>query len=307
MRIAVAGSTGLIGSALVPALEAAGHEVVRLIRPATAGADGIEWDPEAGTLDGRDLAGIEAVINLAGRSIGSRRWSDGEMSLVESSRVESTALLARVISGMESGPSILINASAVGFYGDRPHERLDESSSPGDGFFPDVCVAWEQAAAPAVVAGLRVAFLRTGIVLSAGGGALDRILAPVGPKWLSPYRWGLGGWIGNGRNIWPWIALDDEIRAIAHLLTSNLSGPVNVTAPDPVSNKRFLKAVGSALRRPVLLPIPRFVVSLLLGRRLAKATLFDSQDVRPDVLVADGFVFRHTDVETAVADALKPL
>ena len=303
MKIAVAGSSGLIGTALVDSLIAAGHDVVRLVRPASPG-EGIAWDPFAGTLDTATLEGVDAVVNLAGRSIGDRRWTTKEKRLLTTSRVDSTRLLARALSGLDHRPGLLINASAIGIYGDRGDEAITEEAGPGEGFFPDLCRAWEEATAPAEAAGIRVVHLRTGIVLSGRGGALGRVLAPFGPSWLSPYRWGLGGWIGSGRQWWSWISIDDQVRAIVHLLTSGLSGPVNLTAPAPVTNKGFLKAVGRALRRPVWLPIPRFVLRIVLGSGLAEATLFDSQRVMPARLLDDGFRFEDADLDAALTEAL---
>ncbi|MCB2223333.1 MAG: TIGR01777 family oxidoreductase [Actinobacteria bacterium] len=305
MRVVIAGSSGLIGSALIPALEGAGHEVVRLVRPGTPG-EGIAWDPEAGTIDAAALEGADAVVNLAGRSIGARRWTAVEKALVRSSRVGATALLASTLASLQDPPRVLLNASAVGFYGDRGDAVMDEEAGPGEGFFPEVCAAWERAAAPAASAGIRVAYLRSGIVLARRGGALARVLAPFGPAWLSPYRWGLGGWIGDGRSWWPWISLRDEVRAILHLLDSTLAGPVNLAAPEPARNKDFLRAVGRALRRPVWLPIPRFVLRLVLGSDLAEATLFDSMRVVPARLAADGFAFEDTDLDAALHAALGP-
>jgi hypothetical protein len=304
MRVVVAGSSGLIGSALVPALEAAGHRVERLVRRGGAGP-GIAWDPAAGVIDAAALEGADAVVNLAGRSIGERRWDEAERQLIRDSRVEATRLLAGALAGLRRPPAVLLSASAVGFYGHRPGERLTEESAGGSGFFPELCADWEAAAAPAAEAGARVVHLRSGVVLSPGGGALARLLAPLGPRWLSPYRWGLGGWLGDGAQVWSWIALEDEVRAILHLLDSGPTGPVNLTAPEPVDNKRFVGAVGKALGRPVWLPIPRFVPRLLLGRDLADTLLFDSQAVYPQRLEADGFRFTHPQVEGALAAALR--
>lgn len=304
MRIVVAGSSGLIGSALMPALEAAGHRVERLVRRGSPGP-GIAWDPAGGSIDAAALEGADAVVNLAGRSIGERRWDDAERRLIRDSRVGATRLLAGALAGLARPPAALLNASAVGFYGHRPGERLTEESGRGFGFFPELCADWEAAAAPAAGVGVRVVSLRSGMVLSGDGGALARLLAPLGPAWLSPYRWGFGGWLGDGTQVWPWIALDDEVRAIVHLLDSALAGPVNLAAPEPVDNKRFVKAVGRALGRPVWLPIPRFVPRLILGRDLADTLLFDSQAVYPQRLEADGFRFGHPRVEEALTAALR--
>lgn len=304
MRVVIAGSSGLIGSALTRALVGRGHRVERLVRPGSADRSGIPWDPDAGRLDPAALAGAEAVVNLGGRSIGERRWDEAEQRLIRESRVGPTHLLAETLAGLARPPRVLLNASAVGFYGHRPGERLTEAAGPGDGFFPGVCRDWEAATRPAAAAGIRVVCLRSGLVLSSQGGVLGRILAPLGPRWLSPYRWGLGGWPGDGTQVWSWIALADEVRAIVHLLSSDLAGPVNLTAPDPTDAKRFLHAVGRALGRPVWLPIPRFIPRLLLGRGLADATLFDSQAVYPERLLSDGFRFTQPHLEEVLAAAL---
>ena len=224
--------------------------------------------------------------------------------LLSTWRVDATRLLSGALARLDRKPAVLINASAIGFYGDRGEEELSEGVGPGEGFFPDLCREWESATGAAGAAGIRVVSLRTGIVLSGEGGAVERLLAPFGPSWLSPYRWGLGGWIGSGRQWWSWISMRDQARAILHLLESDLSGPVNLTAPAPATNKTFLKAVGRALRRPVWLPIPRPVLSLVLGSELAKAMLFDSQRVVGARLLADGFVFADTDLDLALALAL---
>ena len=305
MRVVIAGSSGLIGSALRAALEDGGHLVDRLVRPGAAVGEGIPWDPVAGRLEAGALGGADAVVNLGGRSIGERRWDEAELTLIRESRVRPTRFLAETLAGLRRPPRVLVNASAVGIYGNRPGERLTEASRPGEGFFAEVCRDWEAAAAPAAEAGVRVVCLRSGLVLSREGGALGRLLAPLGPRWLSPYRWGLGGWLGDGSQVWSWIALEDEVRAILHLLSSDLAGPVNLTAPDPADNKRFMKAVGRALGRPVLLPIPRFVPRALLGRGLADFTLFDSQAVYPERLQAAGFRFAYPGLEGALAAALK--
>lgn len=304
MQIAVSGSTGLIGTVLVEALEEAGHRVIRMVRPTTSGQhEGISWDPASGTIDAAALDGIDAVINLSGRSIGERRWTPAEKELIRSSRVGPTRLLAETLAGLDRRPAVFLSASAVGIYGDRGDEVLDEDSGPGEGFFADVCRAWEEATAPAAEAGIRTVLLRTGIVLSGEGGALGRLLAPFGPRWLSPYRWGLGGWIGSGRQWWSWVSIEDQVRAIVHLLESPLAGPVNLAAPEPATNKTFMKAVGRALQRPVLLPIPRFVLRLVLGGELAEATLFDSQRVLPRRLQEDGLELG-TDLDGALTTAI---
>lgn len=304
MHIAITGSSGLVGPKLIPLLEAAGHTVTRVTRPGSASAPGaITWDPAAGTIDAAALEGVDAVINLNGRSIGERRWTAAEKKLVYDSRIESTRLLAKTLAGLEQKPSVLVSASAVGFYGDRGDEILTEDAPKGEGFFPDVCADWENETAPAAEAGIRVVTIRTGIVLDGDGGALGRLLAPFGPAWLSPYRWGLGGWIGNGRQWWSWISMNDALRAIVHLLTADVSGPVNIAA-DGATNKQFMKAVGRALRRPVWLPIPKFAMRIFLGSGLAQSTLFDSTRVSPDKLAASGFSFEDTDLDAVLGEEL---
>jgi uncharacterized protein (TIGR01777 family) len=304
VHVAVAGSAGLIGNALVRALEADGHRVGRMVRPASEAGGSIEWDPVTGRIDAAALEGVDAVVNLAGRSIGERRWDAEEKRLVRSSRVDSTRLLAETLASSDRMPRVLVNASAVGFYGDRGDEVLDESAPAGESFFAGVCRDWEAATAPAAAAGVRVVCIRSGIVLSERGGALGRLLAPFGPSWISPYRWGLGGWIGRGDQWWSWISLADEVRAIRHLLDSTLSGPVNLVAPAPATNREFMKAVGRALHRPVWYPIPRFVLRIVLGSGLAEATLFEGQRVVPRRLRDDGFAFTEPGLDDALAQAL---
>lgn len=304
MHVAVSGSTGLLGTALLVALQQAGHRVTRILRGSTAGDHpGIFWDPASGIIDSAGLVGVDAIVNLSGRSIGDRRWTEAEKRLIRHSRIDSTRLLAEAMAGMTRRPAVLLNASAVGYYGDRGDEVLTEDLPPGTGFFPDLCRAWEEATGPAAEAGIRVVNMRTAMVLTAAGGALGRLLVPFGPSWLSPYRWGLGGWIGKGRQWWSWVSLQDQIGAMLHLLESELAGPVNLSSPTPVSNKAFLKAVGRALRRPVWLPIPKSVLRAILGSELAEASLFGSQRVVPERLLEDGFSFRHRELEVALATA----
>ena len=302
MRLVIAGSGGMIGTALVAALETAGHRVTRLVRPGSDAA-GISWDPERGTVDAAALEGWDAVVNLAGRGIGERRWTSAEKDLVYRSRVDGTRALAAALAGLAGPPRVLVNASAVGFYGDRGEERLTAEDGPGAGFLARVCADWEAATAPAAAAGIRVVNLRTGMVLGPGG-ALARIMAPFGPAWLSPYRWGLGGWIGSGRQVISWISLRDAVRGIQHLLDSEVSGPVNLTAPEPVDNRAFMKAVGRALGRPVWLRIPGLVMRLFLGSDLARALLLDGQAAVPHRLLAAGFRFTDPDLDAALRTAL---
>jgi hypothetical protein len=305
MRFLIAGSTGVIGSALFDRLRGEGHEVVRLVRPQTEeGAEGIPWDPPD-HLDSSLLGGFDGVVSLAGRSIGQRRWSDEEKRLLWESRVDTTRLLAEALADAEPRPRVLVNASAVGFYGDGGDAVLTEGSPKGEGFLADLVAAWEAATEPATSAGVRVAMTRSGIVLSPDGGALGRLLAPFGPKWLSPYRWGLGGPVAGGRMYWSWISFDDELAAMRHLLIeSDLGGPVNLVAPNPVTNREFIKAVSRALRRPAVMPIPGFVLEIVLGGELADALVLQGQRAVPARLEGDGFEFADTDLDDAMAKAL---
>ena len=304
MKIAIAGSTGLIGSELVERLGARDFEVVRLVRPDTD-ADGIPWDPANGFVDAVALEGFDAVINLAGRGIGEHRWNEEEKLLVWESRVDGTRLLAETLASLDRPPATLVNASAIGYYGDRGETPLTEADGPGKGFLAELCVAWEAATGPASQAGVRVVNLRSGIVLSEEGGALGRLLAPLGPRWLSPFRWGLGGKVGSGRQVWSWISLEDEVRAILHLLESDIDGPVNLTAPEPVTNARFTKALGEVLDRPTFMRIPKWVVKLFLGRELADVLVLESQRALPERLQNDGFRFHHETVDEGLRAALE--
>lgn len=303
MRFLIAGSTGLIGSALVDRLAADGHEVVRLVRPETE-AEGIAWDPPH-PLPPRLVEGFDGVANFGGRSIGERRWSDREKRLLWDSRIDPTGVLAVALAGTVRRPSVLVNGSAIGYFGDGGDTVLTDDAPKGEGFLADLTAAWEAATGPASAAGIRVVTPRSGIVLSPDGGALGRLLAPLGPRWLSPYRWGLGGPVGGGKMYWSWISLRDEVDAIRHLLIdSRLHGPVNLVSPRPVTNREFIKALGRVLRRPTVLPIPGFVVKIVLGRELADALVLEGQRAVPAHLEADGFVFTDTDLERAMREAL---
>lgn len=289
MDVAISGSSGLIGTALIPALTAAGHRPVRLVRRPASGADEIAWDPARGQIDAASLEGIGAVVHLAGAGIGDRRWTDAYKREILESRTVSTALLAGTLASLQRPPAVFLSGSAIGFYGASATETFTERSPHGSGFLAEVCVAWEAAAAPAVDAGIRTAFLRTGIVLSPAGGALR--------KQLPLFRLGLGGRFGTGRQWQSWISIDDEVGAIVHLLGSSVAGPVNLTAPNPVTNGEFTKTLARVLRRPAVLPVPRFAPALLLGGELADNLLFTGQRVLPEVLTADGYSFRHPELE----------
>lgn len=295
MRVAITGSSGLIGTALRRSLEGDGHEPIPVVR--TAGGPGtIRWDIDRGDIDSAGLEGIDAVVNLAGESIGEKRWSEEQKRKILQSRSQGTSLLVDALAHLSAKPRVLVSGSAVGFYGDRGDEQLTEASGPGTGFLTDVVTAWEAAAEPAAAAGIRVVKIRTGIVLDREGGALA--------KMVSMARFGLLGKLGSGRQWMSWIALEDEIRAIRFLLDSEISGPVNLTSPAPVTNAVFTKALGRSLHRPTFLPVPAFGPKLLLGRELAATLLLEGQRVLPDVLLDAGFEFRYDDLESALAAIL---
>lgn len=289
MRVVITGASGLIGSALAERLDRDGHEVVPLRRP-----DG--WDPDARTIDTTLLHGADAVVHLAGEGIGEKRWTDEQKARIRDSRIRGTRLIAETLAGMDGGPRVLLSGSAIGYYGDTGDTAVDETAPAGEGFLASVCVDWEAAAAPAVEAGVRVVWLRTGIVLSPRGGALARQL-PF-------FRLGLGGRSGSGRQYQSWISLDDEVGAICHLLgRDDLSGPFNLTAPEPVTNGEFARTLGRVLRRPTTI-IPMFGPRLLFGRELADSLLLASQRVLPAALTSSGYVFTHTKLDAALRDLL---
>ena len=297
MDIAVTGASGLIGSRLVAELAAGGHRPIRLVRrEPTAGEDAIRWDPAAGTIDAASLEGVGAVVHLAGEGIAERRWSEAQKQRILDSRVSGTTLLATTLAGLTTPPRVLLSGSAIGFYGERGDEELTESSGPGDIFLADVCRAWEAATAPAEEAGIRVSHLRTGIVLDRHGGALA--------KTLPLFRLGLGGRLGSGRQWWSWIGIEDEVGAIMFLLDAEVSGPVNLTAPHPVTNAEFTRVLGRVLGRPTLLPVPSFGPKLLLGSELAEQLLFTSARVLPEALTTAGYQFRTPDLEGALREEL---
>jgi uncharacterized protein (TIGR01777 family) len=297
VRVVVSGSHGLIGSALLARLSNAGHEVVRLVRSGPATGQ-IAWDPETGQLDAGALAQVDAVVNLAGAGIGDHRWTDEYKRQILESRVRSTKLLAEAIAGQDPGPRVLLSASAIDYYGARDDEVLDEASPSGTSFLAGVCREWEAATAPAESAGARVVHFRTGIVLSRDGGALKKL--------LRLFKLGLGGRFGSGRQWMSWISIDDEVRAIEHLLASDVAGAVNLTAPSPVTNADFTKILGRVLDKPTVVPVPRFGPSLLVGREAAETLLYTGQRVVPRVLQADGFQFTHPELEPALRAVLAP-
>jgi uncharacterized protein len=295
MRVAITGSTGLIGSALVPALEAAGHEVARLRR---RGDTPPRWDPEAGTIDADALVGFDAIVHLAGEGIGERRWTPDQKQRILRSRTAGTDLVARTAASLDPKPSVFVCASAIGYYGDRGSEELTEDSPPGDNFLSEVVQAWEAATAPAASAGIRVVSLRTGIVLAHKGGALGRMLLP--------FRLGFGGRIGSGRQWMSWVSIDDVVGGYLYALTqASLGGPVNLTAPTPVRNEEFTKTLGRVLRRPTILPTPLLPLKVVYGPELVQQLLVDGQRVLPAKLTKCGYGFAHEELEDALRAVLQ--
>lgn len=295
-RVVVTGATGLIGTALCSALAAAGHPVVKFVRR-SPGTGEAQWDPSAGTIDASALEGAWAVIHLAGEGIADSKWTPEHKAKVLDSRVKGTTLLATTLAGLTNKPQVFASGSAIGFYGDRQNESITETSSAGTGFLADVVKAWEACAQPAIDAGIRTVFLRTGIVLSTKGGALK--------QQLLPFKLGLGGRFGSGTQYLPWISLDDEVAAIIHCLhATGLSGPVNLTAPTPVTNAVFTKALGRAVHRPTLIPTPLFPVRILYGAEMVKEMLLGGANVLPTALLNSGFTFRQPDLGPALAHLL---
>ncbi len=295
-RVVVTGASGLIGTALCAALTAAGHPVTKMVRR-SPGPGEAQWNPSAGTIDATALEGTWAVVHLAGEGIADAKWTDEQKAKVLDSRVKGTTLIAGALAGLTKKPSVFASGSAIGFYGDRGGETITEDSSAGTGFLADVVKAWEASATAAVDAGIRTVFLRTGIVLSTKGGALK--------AQLLPFKLGLGGRFGSGQQFLPWISIDDEVRAIVHCLhTESLRGPVNLTAPKPVTNAAFTKSLGGALHRPTLIPTPLFPVKLMFGAQMVKEMLLGGADVRPTALLASGFTFSQPELGAALADVL---
>ncbi len=297
MKVLVSGSTGFIGSALVPFLAQSGHAVQRLVRSAASpGEASARWDPEAGTLDAGAIEGLDAVVHLASEDISSGAWTAAKKDRIRRSRVDGTALLARSLAGLVRPPRVLACASAIGYYGDRADEVLDENSGSGAGFLASVCRDWEAAAAPGAEAGIRVLHLRFGVVLSPSGGVLARM--------LGPFRKGMGGPIGGGRQYVSWIAMEDALGAILHgLSTEALRGAVNVASPYPVTQAEFAKTLGRVLARPTLLTVPAFGVKLMFGE-MAGETILASQRLDPARLLGTGYSFRWPDLEPALRHLL---
>ncbi len=296
-RYAISGSTGLIGEALIAALNSDGHRIQRLTRdPSRARGDDVVWDVAAGTIEATKLEGVDVVVHLAGEPIGANRWTDETRRRIHDSRVEGTGLLARTLAALDTPPRVFLSSSAVGFYGDRGDEVLTEDSGPGDDFLAEVCVAWEAAAQPAIDAGIRTIHPRTGVVIAENGPLIDKIDLP--------FRLGVGGRVGNGRQYVPWISLVDEVRALRFLAEHpELSGPVNLVGPEPATNRQLTKALGQVLRRPTVFPIPPVAIRMLYGEMgVTLATV--SNRVLPARLTEAGFDFTHTTLVAALEAAL---
>jgi uncharacterized protein (TIGR01777 family) len=297
MKILVTGSTGLVGSVLVPSLRSKGHEVLRAVRSSPKGADEIEWDPERDKIEVSKLTELDAAVHLAGESVAGGRWTDEKKRRILESRVKGTRLLSETLARLNPKPKVLVSASAIGYYGSRGSEVMTEESTTGEGFLAGVSRQWESSTVAAAEAGIRVVVLRIGVVLSAKGGALG--------KMLPPFKLGLGGKVGDGTQYMSWIAIEDVVGIIEHALEDEtLSGPVNTVAPNPVTNAEFTKALGSAISRPTIFPFPAFAARLAFGE-MADETLLSSIRVLPQRLTKSGYKFRYSNLDDALRNALK--
>jgi len=297
VKILLSGGSGLIGTALLPGLRTAGHEVVRLVRHEPSSPGEVRWDPMNGQLDPGELAGVDAAIHLSGAGVGSRRWTKAYQRTLLDSRVKSTTLLAETLAKLSPQPKVLLSGSAVGYYGDTGDELLDESGRPGKGFLADLVTRWEASTAAAEAAGIRVVHLRSGIVLSRRGGAL-KLQLPL-------FKAGLGGRLGSGQQYFSWISIEDEVAAIRFLLSAEqVSGAVNLVAPNPVTNQEFTKTLGSVLHRPTFAAAPAFALRLALDG-FADEGLLIGQRLAPRVLTDAGFTFRQPQLRDALQDILR--
>ena len=288
-RVAITGASGLIGSALSAFLSARGDEVVHLVRRQPRASHEISWNPATRTLSPGDLTGVTAVVHLAGAGVGDHRWTPAYKHEILASRVDGTATIATALANLGE-PIALVSGSAIGAYGDRGDLILTEDSGPGQGFLADVVRSWESATGPAQEAGLRVVHARTGLVLTPKGGAMERVLRLA--------RFGLAGPLGSGRQYWSWITLHDEVRALAHLIDQDLSGPVNLVSVQPLRQAEVMKALGAVLGRPAVLPAPALALKVILGE--FASDILGSQRALPSVLTASGFVFDHDTIESAM-------
>jgi len=296
-QIAITGASGLIGTALTESLISQGDRPIALVRrPAKSGADEIGWDPAAGTIDGASLEGIDAVVHLAGAGIGDKKWSDARKAVIRDSRTKGTTLLAEALAGLTNKPSVFVSGSGIGYYGSQGDTELTEAQPAGSGFLADVCVDWEAATAAASNAGIRTALARTSVVLAAEGGTLK--------KQLLLFKLGLGGRFGPGTQWLSWISLNDQVRSIEFLIDNDISGPVNLCSPNPVTNLDFTKTLGSVLKRPTILPVPLFAPKLLFGSELVEELILASQKGTPSVLTEAGFSFEDPMLEPALRSIL---
>jgi len=297
MEVAITGASGLLGGALAESLRHDGHGVRRLVRSPSDEPDTIAWRPDEGSIDARSLEGIDAVVHLAGVSVGERRWSPDQKQAIRDSRIKGTTLLAETLARLERPPKVFLSASGTHFYGDTGDTPMTETSPTGGGFLAELVRDWEAATGPAADAGIRTVCFRSGVVLTRRGGSLPRL--------LTVFRWGLGGRMGSGRQWMSWISLADEIAALRFLIDDDtLSGPVNLVSPQPVTNAAFTRVLARIVHRPSFLVVPRFGPRLVLGRELADEILFMSQRVEPAALKGAGFHFRHPDLDGALRAAL---
>lgn len=294
LRVALTGASGMIGSKLASVLISGGHQVVRIVRRAPAPGE-IRWDPAGAGLDPSALRGVDAVVHLAGENIGEGRWTEARKRAILESRTRGTRLLAEAMAKATGGPRTLVSASAIGYYGERGEEALTETSPPGTGFLPEVCVAWEAATAPAAAAGVRVVRVRTGLVLARSGGLLQRLLLP--------FRLGLGARLGDGRQWMSWISAADLIGVYRHALEGTMIGPVNAVAPGAVRNREFTAALARALHRPAVFVLPKTALRLAFGQKADDAVLVSAQ-VLPTVLERTGYRFQHPALAPALAHEL---
>lgn len=297
MKILVSGSHGLVGKALINSLTRDGHEVLKLVRRERSfGAPEVEWHPNQGKIDAAHLEGFDVVVHLAGESIASGRWTESKKRAIRESREQGTSLLSETLARLSRPPSVFVSASAIGYYGNRGDELLSEESAPGDDFLSNVCVEWENATKPAMEKGIRTIRTRFGIILDTDGGALSQM--------LTPFRMGVGGRVGSGKQWMSWIALDDVVNGLKFLIADKqVQGPVNFVAPNPVTNAEFTKTLGRVLSRPTWFPVPAFAARLVFGE-LADALLLSSQRVQPGVFEDKGFLFSWPTLEAALRHVL---
>ena len=296
MKVAVSGSTGLVGSAVVKRLSAEGHEILRMVRREASGTGEVRWDPAGEKTDIASYSGIDGFVHLAGENIAGGRWTEKMKQKIRDSRVPATRKLCEGLATLEHKPQVLVCASAIGYYGEGGDAILDESSPAGEGYLAEVCKDWEAATQPAADAGIRVVNLRIGVILSPDGGALKQM--------LTPFKLCVGGKVGSGKQYWSWVALDDVVGAIAFaLMHEQLSGPANATSPNPVTNLEFTKVLGKVLGRPTIFPMPAFAAKLALGE-MAEELLLTSSRIVPKKLEAAGYQFAYADLEKALRHLL---